>query len=211
MTINSPAVKGYAFHADITGNNFQDDKGSVVSASLMRSAYTDITASNLVVTSSGMLTCDFNLTSAAAGNWSVVLSDNYSQKSKANVILSVCTATPTPAITSISTITPTTTSTPLLPDKFLKIYQSQINPTRGEEARITWCQPQTGPVTITIYNMLGEKVATLADHQEYPAGQYHEVTWKGITQNGRVVGSGIYIVHIQAGQYQDKAKICVAK
>ena len=112
-----------------------------------------------------------------------------------------------------SDLTPTPTITPIsiAPDKFLKIYQSRINPTRGEEARITWCQPQNGPVTIIIYNMLGEKVATLADQREYPSGQYNEITWRGITKDSRMVGSGIYIVHIKAGQYQDKAKICVVK
>ena len=112
---------------------------------------------------------------------------------------------------ALSAATPTPEGGASVPDKTLKAMPSQINPNRGEEAHITWAQPQSGPITITIYNLLGEKAVTLVDHQEYPAGQYHEVIWKGLTQHGRVVGSGIYIVHIKAGNWQDKAKICVVK
>ena len=115
--------------------------------------------------------------------------------------------TPTPTMTPTTIITPT----PLPPDKFLKIYQSQINPTRGEEARITWCQPHSGPVTIIIYNMLGEKVTTLLDNQSYPSEQYHEVIWNGVNQRGSIVGSGIYVVSIKAGNWQDWIKVGVIK
>ena len=59
--------------------------------------------------------------------------------------------------------------------------------------------------------MLGEKVITLLDNQSYPSGQYHEVIWNGVNQRENIVGSGIYVVSIKAGEYQDKAKICVVK
>ncbi len=115
---------------------------------------------------------------------------------------------------SLGTPTPTVTITPeqqFIPDKYFKLYHNQINPNRGEAATIRWCQPQSGTVTITIYNMVGDKIATLADRQEYTAGQYHELTWRGVNQGGQVVGSGIYIVHFRASGYDTYGKVAVIK
>jgi len=97
------------------------------------------------------------------------------------------------------------------PRTFLKVYHSQINPNHGEQAAIKWIQPKAAPVTITIYNLLGDKVITLVNDRTYPAAQNHRVNWDGRNSRGGVVGSGIYIVHIQAGGYRDRSKIAVIK
>ena len=104
-------------------------------------------------------------------------------------------------------------STPVspIPKAYFKIYNSQINPIRGEQASIRWSQPQTGPVIITIYNLLGNKIITLVDKRIYPEGQYHEVLWNGRNQRGSPVGSGIYLVHIKAGDNENHGKIAVVK
>jgi len=120
-------------------------------------------------------------------------------------------AAATPAPTATPNSTPLATSTPLPPQKYLKIYNGQINPLHHEQAVIRWTQPQNGSVSITIYNLLGDKIITLQDHQNFSAGAYHEVNWDGRDENGKVVGSGIYIVHLQAGNYQERAKIAAIK
>jgi len=117
----------------------------------------------------------------------------------------VSAAAPTP--TATATLNPT----PLPPQKFLKIYHSQINPLYNEQAAIQWTQPQTGPVSVAIYNLLGDKIITLLDHQNYSAGEYHKITWDGRNKHGKIVGSGIYIVHLKADVYQERGKIAVVK
>jgi hypothetical protein len=114
-------------------------------------------------------------------------------------------ATPTP------TATPAITATPVPPQKSVKILGSQINPELGEQATIKWTQPQSGQVSITIYTLNGDKVISLVDHQNYGAGQYNEVKWNGKNEDGQTVGSGIYIVLLQAPGYQDVQKIAVIK
>jgi len=92
-----------------------------------------------------------------------------------------------------------------------KIYHNQINPIRGEQARIIWTQAQDGPVTITLYNLLGDKIATLLDNCICPAGQYNELDWNGKNQNGNVVGSGIYLAVLQINGRKQTGKIAVVK
>jgi len=54
-------------------------------------------------------------------------------------------------------------------------------------------------------------VKTLADGKYYDIQQTHEVTWNGTNNSGKVVGSGIYRVHIKAGAYEGRAKVAVIK
>jgi parallel beta-helix repeat protein len=122
------------------------------------------------------------------------------------------TVTPTPAaIATAIPPTPTVTATPLPPQNYFKIFHSQINPNHGELARIKWTQSQPGPVTIMIFNLLGDKIITLSDHETFSGIQYNELQWDGRTSQGRVAGSGIYIVILQAPEHQEKGKIAVVK
>jgi hypothetical protein len=133
------------------------------------------------------------------------------------VVLGPATATPTstvtPTVTVTSTITPTCTPTATLaiPQTFFKVANSVINPVRGEGALIRWTQPQSGAVSITIYNSLGERVKVLLDKEGQSDGAYHEVIWHGVNGGGRIVGSGIYLVTINTPGYQARSKIAVIK
>jgi hypothetical protein len=113
----------------------------------------------------------------------------------------------------IPTPTPSPASTPptIIPQNYFKIFHSQINSLRGEQARIRWTQPQAGPVTIRIFNLLGDKIITLSDGQTYSAGQYNEITWNGKTSRGSTAGSGIYIVLFESSGYTARGKIAVIK
>jgi len=58
-------------------------------------------------------------------------------------------------------------------------------------------------VTISIYNVLGEKIITLTQ-KEHPAGDY-EISWDGRDDNGNEVSSGIYFCRIRVkGLYTGK-------
>jgi hypothetical protein len=119
------------------------------------------------------------------------------------------TQTCSPTQTSTPTVSPTPTL--FIPGAYFKILHSQINPLQNERARITWSQPQTGAVTIKIYNLLGDEIITVADRQSYDEGQFHELAWNGHSQNGNTVGSGIYIVDFQANNFKTRGKIAVVK
>jgi hypothetical protein len=68
-----------------------------------------------------------------------------------------------------------------------------------------------GPVhtTLTVYNILGQRVRTLLDAAKEP-GKY-EIAWDGRDQLGRGVASGVYFYRIQAGKFCQVKKMVVLK
>ena len=64
-------------------------------------------------------------------------------------------------------------------------------------------------MALDIYNILGQKVATLVN-RELPAG-YHTVTWDGADQEGRPVASGIYFYKIMSGNFAQNRKMVLLK
>ncbi len=70
-------------------------------------------------------------------------------------------------------------------------YPNPFNP----ETQIVYDLPQTGLVTVEIYNLLGQKVRTLLS-QNQVAG-VHMVRWAGMNDAGQPVSSGVYLVQIQ--------------
>ena len=125
---------------------------------------------------------------------------------QAGFLNSYLVGTPTP----ISTPTPAITAIPDS-EKKLRVFHSQINPAKGEQARVRWYHPRDEVVTIQIYNLLGSKIATLAENQQFPGGLINELNWDGRSSKGTVVGSGIYIVYLNAGGSKSQTKICVLK
>lgn len=109
---------------------------------------------------------------------------------------------PTPTVTP-TTIVPVTTT--------LKVFHSQINPTLGESATVRWTQSAAGRVSVTVYNLAGERIATLVKNQTLGAGQFHQAEWNGTNSRGTAVGSGIYIVHLKGPDFEARGKIAVIK
>ena len=71
-------------------------------------------------------------------------------------------------------------------------YPNPFNPT----TRLSFTVPAHVRVTIKIYTMLGQEIATLVDADE-PAGT-HNVEWNGTNDKGSVVGNGVYYVRMIA-------------
>ena len=84
-------------------------------------------------------------------------------------------------------------------------YPNPFNPT----TEIAYDLPKTTHVKLAVYNMLGQKVATLVD-AKMPAGAY-TVTWNGKDDRGRQMGSGIYIYQIEAGKFKATKKMLLMK
>jgi len=88
-------------------------------------------------------------------------------------------------------------------------YNNVFNPAKGERALIVVELPKQAHVRLNLYNTRGNRIRELAD-EEKEAGT-HKYYWDGRSGNGNVVGSGLYFVHIQAGDYKKTKKIVVVK
>ncbi|MFH5886412.1 T9SS type A sorting domain-containing protein [Halalkalibaculum sp. DA3122] len=79
-------------------------------------------------------------------------------------------------------------------------YPNPFNPS----TTIRYAIPEALKVTLEVYDLLGQKVATLVD-KEQSAGNYQ------IPFNASDLSSGLYFVQIRAGSYQEVQKITLVK
>ncbi len=70
--------------------------------------------------------------------------------------------------------------------------------------------PLEATVYLEVYNMLGQRVATLISGEHYTAGTY-EAVWDARDDTGRSVSSGMYIYRISAGDYVNVRKLLLMK
>lgn len=64
-------------------------------------------------------------------------------------------------------------------------------------------------VSINIYNVAGERVATLVNEQKWP-GSY-TVSWNGKAENGNVVSNGIYFIKLTTPEYEKTQQVMFLK
>ncbi|MCJ7646577.1 T9SS type A sorting domain-containing protein, partial [bacterium] len=88
-------------------------------------------------------------------------------------------------------------------------YNNVINPLKGERATIMVEIKERCHIKIVLYDRKGNKIKELAD-EERDAGIY-PYRWDGKDDSENLVGSGLYFVHIQAGDYKKTEKIVVVK
>lgn len=79
-------------------------------------------------------------------------------------------------------------------------YPNPFNPTTTVEFKL----PIGVDVTLNVYNLLGEKIATIFNHYAQP-GNY-KATWNGLDLNGNQVPSGAYLFELDAGEYFHQVK-----
>jgi len=84
-------------------------------------------------------------------------------------------------------------------------YPNPFNP----QTEITFGIPTAGPVRVEVFNVLGEKVVTLAD-EEKPAG-YYTIRWDGRDRNSMRATSGVYLCRMTAGNVATVIKMLLLK
>ncbi len=84
-------------------------------------------------------------------------------------------------------------------------YPNPFNP----ETIIPYELPENSDVTITIYNLLGQKVRTLVN-QPTEAG-YHQIAWDGFNDQGQQVSSNVYLVCMQSASFTETMKITLLR
>ncbi|PKK84677.1 MAG: hypothetical protein CVT49_02315 [candidate division Zixibacteria bacterium HGW-Zixibacteria-1] len=94
-----------------------------------------------------------------------------------------------------------------LPTEF-NLYPCRPNPF-NPSTEVAFDVPVTCPVTICIYNILGQEVATLVD-RELEAGR-HSVIWNSTDNSDRTVSSGIYLCVMRAGEFTASQKMSLMK
>ena len=84
-------------------------------------------------------------------------------------------------------------------------YPNPFNP----ETAIKFSLQNTSKVRLDIYNIAGQRVATLVNN-ELPQGE-HIFIWNARSENNREVGSGIYFYRLQTPDYQQTRKMLFLK
>jgi pullulanase/glycogen debranching enzyme len=84
-------------------------------------------------------------------------------------------------------------------------YPNPFNPT----TTLRFDLPEVSDITLTIYNMLGQKVKTF-NMQSTPAG-YHAIKWDGKNDHNQSVSGGVYIYKLQSRQKMQMRKMILLK
>lgn len=97
--------------------------------------------------------------------------------------------------------------TEMLPNAYTleQNYPNPFNP----ETTIKFGLPEASQVSLTVYNLLGQQIATLMD-QHRKAG-WHEVRWNGLDAAGQKVGSGVYFYQLKTENYTQVRKMVIMK
>ena len=85
-------------------------------------------------------------------------------------------------------------------------YPNPFNPT----TTLRFDLPEVSDITLTIYNMLGQKVKTF-DYAKHTSAGYHSVTWNATNDLGQQVGAGVYLYQLQTKDFVKTRKMVLLK
>ncbi|MDP7336967.1 MAG: FlgD immunoglobulin-like domain containing protein, partial [Candidatus Marinimicrobia bacterium] len=80
--------------------------------------------------------------------------------------------------------------------KLSQNYPNPFNPT----TTIEYTLPIASKISISIFNVMGQEVASIIQNQDKPAGTY-QVTWNGMDKSGSQVASGTYFYSMRFGNF----------
>ena len=84
-------------------------------------------------------------------------------------------------------------------------YPNTINPITKNDFAL----PQTGYISLVIYNIMGQEIKTLiSDNMQYG---FHTTTWNGLDRFGRLVSSGVYFSELRAKGFRQTKKMLMLK
>jgi len=85
-------------------------------------------------------------------------------------------------------------------------YPNPFNPTTTIDFQLH----KAAKVTVEIYNILGQKVATPVHNKNYLAGKYN-IVWDATNDSGQQVASGIYLYRFKAGNFNKVKKMILLR
>jgi hypothetical protein len=94
-----------------------------------------------------------------------------------------------------------------LPERY-ELGQNMPNPFNPNTV-ITFAVPRPSEVTIEVFNVLGQRVKTLAN--EFTQAGYKRVDWNGTDDNGNSVASGVYLYRMKSADFSETRKMLLLK
>jgi hypothetical protein len=82
------------------------------------------------------------------------------------------------------------------------------NPFSGRTT-VEFALPEQTRVTVSVYDMMGRKVATLVDGVR--SGGSHTVSWNGRADGGQDLASGVYLLRMQADDRSETRRITIVR
>ena len=104
--------------------------------------------------------------------------------------------------------TPLATNEELMVPSEYALSQNYPNPF-NPETRIYYDIPESGYVTLTIYDILGRELVKLVNQDQSP-GRYN-ILWKGVDASSNPVSSGIYFYQLNSGKYSETKKMVISR
>jgi hypothetical protein len=92
--------------------------------------------------------------------------------------------------------------------KAFRLEQNYPNPF-NPSTTIEYAVPQPGWVTVSVYNVMGERIVTLIDR--FHAVGYYRTTWDGIDDRDRTAPSGIYFYRLETNGTMTTKKMILLK
>jgi hypothetical protein len=96
---------------------------------------------------------------------------------------------------------------PLVPTDF-RLEQNYPNPF-NPETTIRYRLARRANVVLEVYNLLGQRVRTLVEHEQ-TAGA-HMVMWDGHNETGHQVAAGVYLYRLRAGEFVATRKLALIR
>ena len=84
-------------------------------------------------------------------------------------------------------------------------YPNPFNPV----TTISFSLPEATDVTLDVFNIMGQKVATLVNGP-MEAGE-HQIQWDGKVEGSGSVATGVYFYRLQAGEFVETKKMLLLK
>lgn len=122
------------------------------------------------------------------------------------------TVSPTPTLTPSVSLTLSPTFTPTYDygkDGFF-LSRNSFNPLRAERVEITAAAPADGRYRIMVYNSSGELIRYVLN-EVVNREKVLRLAWDGKNSQGAVVASGVYLIRIDAPQYNKVRRVAVIK
>jgi hypothetical protein len=96
----------------------------------------------------------------------------------------------------------------LIPEQYAlrQNYPNPFNPA----TTIRYDVADDAPVTMVIYNVIGQEVVRMLNNKVHAPGKY-SIIWQGTNQHGKKVSAGVYLVHMYSTGFSETRKMVLLK